>query len=93
MLYAAYSVMDATASKRSEVMAAAQLVITEAGRRVSGQCLQMHGGYGMTDEYRVSHHFRQLLVLSKLFGDSAEVLDRMVPALAVDATSIPAERI
>jgi alkylation response protein AidB-like acyl-CoA dehydrogenase len=79
MLYAAYAVMDAPAAQRRQTVAAAQLVVTEAGRRVSSQALQMHGGYGMTDEYRISHHFRQLLVLSKLFGDSADALERMAP--------------
>jgi alkylation response protein AidB-like acyl-CoA dehydrogenase len=63
------------------VVAAAQIVVTEAAQRVASQGLQMHGGYGMTDEYRVSHHFRQLMVLGKLFGDPAAAFERMAPAL------------
>jgi alkylation response protein AidB-like acyl-CoA dehydrogenase len=83
MLYAALSAMDESPLRRRQVVAAAQVVIGEAGQRVAEQSLQMHGGYGMTDEYRVSHHFRQLLVLSKLFGDSANAFDAMGPAAAV----------
>jgi alkylation response protein AidB-like acyl-CoA dehydrogenase len=82
ILYAALSAMSDAPARRRQVVAAAQVVISEAGRRVTAQGLQMHGGYGMTDEYRVSHHFRQLLVLGKMFGDSAAGFDRMAPALA-----------
>jgi alkylation response protein AidB-like acyl-CoA dehydrogenase len=88
ILYAALSAMDGPPARRRQVVAAAQVVIGEAGQRVAEQSLQMHGGYGMTDEYRVSHHFRQLLVLSKLFGDSADAFDAMGPAAAAGAAAV-----
>jgi alkylation response protein AidB-like acyl-CoA dehydrogenase len=87
ILYAALSAMNDKPARRRQVLAAARIVVGDAGRRVAAQGLQMHGGYGMTDEYRISHHFRQLLVLCKLFGDSAEAFDDMAPALAADAAS------
>jgi len=29
----------------------------------------VHGGYGLTDEYAISHHFRRLMALEKQYGD------------------------
>ena len=50
----------------------------EAGRYVSQQAVQLHGGIGMSDELVVSHHFKSLLLLNTLFGDREYHLDRYV---------------
>ena len=50
--------------------------LAEAGRFVSQQAVQLHGGIGMTDELIVSHHYKRLLLLSKLFGDEDYHLER-----------------
>ena len=74
IVYRALASVDAAAPQRRRAIAAARVVTGESGRRVSASGVQMHGGYGQTDEYRISHHFRQMLVLDKLFGDAQESL-------------------
>jgi alkylation response protein AidB-like acyl-CoA dehydrogenase len=69
MLYYALSEIDAEASVRARATALARLYIAEAARLVSGQAIQLHGGYGVTDEYDVSHHYRRQLVIEKCLGD------------------------
>ncbi|MES2258345.1 MAG: acyl-CoA dehydrogenase [Pseudomonadota bacterium] len=69
--------LDDDAVARRRAIDATKVVIGEAGRRVAAIGVQLHGGYGMTEEYRISHHFRQLFVLEKLFGDSRVCLERM----------------
>lgn len=69
MLYFALSKMDASPSERERAVALARVNIGEAAQLVSKQAVQLHGGYGVTDEYEVSHHYRRQLVLEKQYGD------------------------
>lgn len=69
ILYFALSRLDAPAAERSRAVALARLNIGEAAQLVSRQAIQLHGGYGVTDEYEVSHHYRRQLVLEKQYGD------------------------
>ena len=69
ILYHALAQMDQTARERSRAVALARLNIGEGAQLVSRQAIQLHGGYGITDEYEVSHHYRRQLVLEKHYGD------------------------
>jgi len=42
--------------------------VLKSARFVTQQGIQLHGGYGITEEYRVGHHWRRLLVTDGLFG-------------------------
>jgi alkylation response protein AidB-like acyl-CoA dehydrogenase len=68
-LYHALSNSDAPRAQRARAISLAKLTIDEASQLVSRQAIQLHGGYGITDEFEVSHHYRRLLVIEKLFGD------------------------
>ena len=79
MLYnAAIALDDVSSDPRDRAMACAALKVKmgEAGRFVSQQAVQLHGGIGMTDELVVSHHFKRLMLLEKLFGDEEHYLHR-----------------
>jgi hypothetical protein len=52
--------------------------LAEAGKFVSQEAVQLHGGIGMTDELIVGHHFKRLLLLSKLYGDEDYYLQRYI---------------
>ena len=39
-------------------------------RFVGQQCIQLHGGIGVTDEYVASHYFKRLTVIEMTFGDT-----------------------
>ncbi|MEM9255011.1 MAG: acyl-CoA dehydrogenase family protein [Pseudomonadota bacterium] len=56
--------------------AALRVKVAEAGRRVAQEAVQLHGGIGMTDELAVSHYYKRLLLLGKLFGDERFHLQR-----------------
>jgi alkylation response protein AidB-like acyl-CoA dehydrogenase len=75
MYYAAI----ARAEDRPDKLKAASALkvkLGEAGRYVSQQAVQLHGGIGMTDELGVSHYLKRLLLLNTLFGDSEHHLDK-----------------
>jgi len=69
MLYHALANADRPEAERAAALSAARLVIGEAGQLVSRNGIQVHGGYGLTDEYAISHYFRRLLTLEKQYGD------------------------
>lgn len=69
MLYHALANADRDEAERSAALSASRLVIGEASQLVSRNGIQVHGGYGLTDEYAIGHYFRRLMCLEKLFGD------------------------
>lgn len=69
ILYYALSQIDGDPAARARAVAMAKLRIGEAAQLVSRQAIQLHGGYGVTDEYEVSHHYRRQLMIEKQYGD------------------------
>lgn len=76
-LYRALAFFDLDPNMRRSAIASAQLVVGNAGRKAAAVGVQLHGGYGLTDEYPISHGYRQQLVLEKLWGDAQDALRRM----------------
>lgn len=68
-LYQSLAVATAGARERARAVSLAAITIGEASQFVSRSAIQLHGGYGVTDEYEVSHHYRRLLTLEKSYGD------------------------
>ena len=77
-LYHALANWDMPAERRARALSSAKIVISNAGRFVSRNGIQLHGGYGMTEEFLIGHHFRRQIVLEKQFGD----LDHHLAAFA-----------
>ena len=65
---------------RRRLISAAKVQIGRAGKAIAQDCVQMHGGIGMTDEYIASHYFKSLLAIDTLFGDADHHLGRFPPA-------------
>lgn len=76
ILYHALANVGGQASVRNHAVSAAKIVAGDAGQAVLRSAIQLHGGYGITDEYAVSHHYRRQLVLCTLFGDVDHHLTR-----------------
>lgn len=55
---------------RSVGISGCKAQIFRSAHFVTTQCIQLHGGYGITEEYKVGHHFRRLLILDPVFGDA-----------------------
>jgi alkylation response protein AidB-like acyl-CoA dehydrogenase len=77
MLYHAISSAHGDAAQRAAALSAAAIVIGEAGQLVARNGIQVHGGYGLTDEYAISHHYRRLMGIEKLHGDIARHTRRL----------------
>jgi alkylation response protein AidB-like acyl-CoA dehydrogenase len=68
-MYHALANMAGTPNERGRAVSAAKIVIGEGSQIVSQLGVQLHGGYGVTDEYPISHHYRRLTVIEKSYGD------------------------
>ncbi|HUG24445.1 acyl-CoA dehydrogenase family protein [Piscinibacter sp.] len=74
---AAMAVDSADDVQRRRLVSAAKVVCGQAGRQVGQAAIQMHGAMGMTDESRVGHYAKRLLVIQQLFGDATHHLQRL----------------
>ena len=70
--------LSAGAAGLSRLASGAKSKVGYSGKFIADQAVQLHGGMGMTDELNVGHHYKRLLLLSKLFGDEDYHLDRFV---------------
>lgn len=76
-LYAVMSVAEEDPIARRKAMSAAKVQIARSARFVGQQAIQLHGGIGMTMEYKVGHLFKRLTMIEKQFGDLDHHLDRL----------------
>ena len=60
-----------------------------AGRQISHEAVQMHGGIGTTDELAVGHYFKRIMVINRLLGDRDAHLDAFARADAALANARP----
>ena len=74
MSYYASLKLGEAAPVRRRAIAQAKYQLGQSMRFVGQQCIQLHGGIGVTDEYAGSHYFKRLTVLEMTFGDSLHQL-------------------
>jgi hypothetical protein len=89
MSYFATLKLGEPAPQRRRALAQARVQLGQSMRFVGQQCVQMHGGIGVTDEYQGSHYFKRLTALELVFGDTlhhlGEVAARMQDSAGVFA--------
>jgi len=76
-LYATMMVGESDAAERRKAMSAAKIQIGRSGRFIGEQAVQMHGGIGMTMEYKLGHLFKRLKMIDILFGDADHHLEKL----------------
>ncbi len=81
-MLAAMMVEEPDAAERARNISMAKVGVGQAGRFVSQNAIQLHGGIGMTEEYAVGHFFRRVMVIEHMFGDTAHHLDRLADQVA-----------
>ena len=63
--------------------------LNQSVRFVGQQCIQLHGGIGVTDEYSASHDFKRLTMIEMAWGDTphhiGQVSERMQDTAGVFA--------
>lgn len=76
-------------AQRRRALSQAKLQLGRSMRFVGQECVQLHGGIGVTDEYVASHYFKRLTMLEMAWGDSlhhlGEVSARMQDSAGVFA--------
>jgi pimeloyl-CoA dehydrogenase small subunit len=78
---------EENAAERSKAISAAKVQIGRSGRIVGQGAIQLHGGIGMTMEYKVGHYFKRVTAIDATFGDADHHLgllaksDGLVPPL------------
>lgn len=77
-MFAAVMAAEDDAMERRRAIAAAKVQIGRSGRHVGQEAIQLHGGIGMTMEYKVGHYFKRMTMIDKMFGDA----DTQLAALA-----------
>ncbi|MBL8348409.1 MAG: acyl-CoA dehydrogenase family protein [Rubrivivax sp.] len=89
MSYFATLKLGEPSSQRRRAISQARVQLGQSMRFVGQQCVQLHGGIGVTDEYQGSHYFKRLTVLEMVFGDTqhhlGEVAARMQDSAGVFA--------
>jgi alkylation response protein AidB-like acyl-CoA dehydrogenase len=89
MSYFASLKLGEPAPQRRRALSQAKLQLGQSMRFVGQQCIQLHGGIGVTDECRASHYFKRLTMLELAWGDSlhhlGEVSERMADTAGVFA--------
>jgi alkylation response protein AidB-like acyl-CoA dehydrogenase len=79
-LKAALEVDNADPVARARALSAVKVQIGKAGRSAGQEAVQLHGGMGMTDEYKIGHYFKRLSMIDTLFGDVDYHLERFARA-------------
>ena len=69
-MFAAVMAADDDAAERRRAIAAAKVQIGRSGKHVGQEAIQLHGGIGMTTEYKVGHYFKRMTMIDKMFGDA-----------------------
>jgi len=81
MSYYASLKLGEPAASRRRALSQAKVQLGRSMRQVGQECIQMHGGIGVTDEYVASHYFKRLTMLEMAWGDTmhhlGEVSERM----------------
>ncbi len=89
MSYFASMKLGEPAAQRRRALSQAKVQLGQSMRFVAQQCVQLHGGIGVTDEYAGSHYFKRLTMMEMAWGDTqhhlGEVSKRMLDSAGVFA--------
>jgi pimeloyl-CoA dehydrogenase small subunit len=77
-MYATMMTQESDAAERRRALGAAKVQIGRSSRFIGQQAIQLHGGIGMTREYKVGHYFKRVTMIDATFGD----VDHHLRALA-----------
>ena len=73
-----YAAGNLETGDRALSVAKAKNLIGRAGKLVAEECVQMHGGIGMTWEYAGSHYAKRLIMIDHQLGDTEDMLRKVM---------------
>lgn len=75
---AADAIDNAEGVERAKTLSAAKYTVGYVGAMVAEECIQMHGGIGMTWELPLAHYAKRLVMIDHQFGDEDHHLARFI---------------
>ena len=78
--YATMMAADPDPNERHKAIAAAKVQVGRSARFVGETAIQLHGGIGMTMEYKAGHYFKRLTMIDMAFGDADHHLRALAQA-------------
>ena len=72
------------ARRRAAAIAGAKSFIGASAVKLGEECIQFHGGMGITDELAIGHGQKRILLLASLLGNAGSELVRYTEAAALD---------
>jgi alkylation response protein AidB-like acyl-CoA dehydrogenase len=77
----ALNAMTSGAEDQNVRLSAAKYAVGVYGQQVAQECIQLHGGIGMTWELDVSHYAKRLLMLDHYFDNADQSLSQVMAAI------------
>lgn len=65
------------AAGRAAAMSATKVQVGRSGRFVGQQAIQLHGGVGVTMEYKIGHYFKRMTMIEAFLGDADHHLAKL----------------
>lgn len=84
MYWAAMMAAEPDAAERRRAMHAVKVQIGKSGRHVGQEAVQLHGGIGMTEEYKAGHYFKRLTMIELAWGNTEHHLRELARAGGLD---------
>ena len=79
-MFATMSAQDPDPAERARAVSAAKVQIGRSGRFIGQNAVQLHGGVGMTQEFKVGHYFKRTTMIDLAFGDADHHLAKLAEA-------------
>ncbi len=76
-LFATVMAGEQDPTERSRAISGAKVQIGRSGKHVGEEAIQLHGGIGMTMEYKVGHYFKRQTMIDLMFGTADEHLAKL----------------
>jgi pimeloyl-CoA dehydrogenase small subunit len=86
-MFATMMAADENAAERRNAVAAGKVQIGRSGKFIGQQAIQLHGGIGMTMEYKVGHYFKRVTMIDTMFGDADHHLRQLARQGAAPAAA------
>ena len=77
MTFMAHIKLGESAAERAKAVSAAKVQIGRSARFLGQQAIQLHGGIGMTMEYKLGNLFKRLSMIDLAFGDADWHLEKL----------------
>jgi pimeloyl-CoA dehydrogenase small subunit len=86
-MFATMMAAEENAAERRNAVGAAKVQIGRSGKFIGQQAIQLHGGIGMTMEYKVGHYFKRVTMIDTMFGDADHHLRQLARRGAAPAAA------